>query len=76
MLMNWTVIVFPMQMKDLVKFETQNGISVNVFDYEKRTVYPIHLPNQRFERHVDLLMIPNGQRSYYFWIKNFNQANQ
>lgn len=34
-----TEIEFPMQMKDLVKFETQNGISVNVFGYEKGTVY-------------------------------------
>lgn len=52
-----TGIEFPMQMTDLVKFETQNGISVNVFGYEKGTVYPIHLTKQRFERHVDLLVI-------------------
>lgn len=44
-----------MQMKDLVKFETQNSISVNDFGYEKGTVYPIHFTKQRFERHVDLL---------------------
>lgn len=38
-----TGIEFPMQMTDLVKFGTQNGISVNDFGHEKGSEYPIHL---------------------------------
>lgn len=33
--LEFTGIEFPMQMKDIMKFETQNGISVNVFGHEK-----------------------------------------
>lgn len=60
-------------MKDITKFENQNDMSVNVFGYERGKIYPIHLTKQRFERHVDLLVITSGQRSHYCWIKNFNR---
>lgn len=60
----------------LVKFESVNVISVNVFGTEKGTVYPIHLTKQRAERLVDLLPISNGQRSHYCWIKNLNRSKE
>lgn len=67
--LDFTEIEFSVQMKDILKFEIQNVISVNVFGYEKGKMYPNHLTKQRFERHVDLV-ITSGQRSHYCWIKS------
>jgi hypothetical protein len=71
--LDFTGIDFPVQMKDISKFENQNDITVNVFGYEKGNIYPIHLTKKRFVRHVDLLVISNGNKSHFCWIKNFNR---
>ena len=71
--LDFSGIEFPLQMKDVSKFENQNEISVNVFGLEKDKVYPLHLTKKRFMRHVDLLVISSGNRSHYCWIKNFNR---
>ena len=63
--LNFSGIEFPVQTKDILKFENQNDISVNVFGYEKGNVYPIHLTKKRFQRHGDLLIISNGDRPHY-----------
>jgi hypothetical protein len=71
--LDFTGIDFPVQMKDISRFESQNDITINVFGYDRGNIYPIHLTKERFMRHVDLLVISNGQRSHYCWIKNFNR---
>ena len=71
--LDFSGIEFPLQLKDVSKFENQNKISVNVFGHEKDKVYPLHLTKKRFMRHVDLLVISSGNRSHYCWIKNFNR---
>lgn len=52
--LDFTGIEFPVQMKDISRFETQNDITINVFGYERGNIYPIHLTRKRFMRHVDL----------------------
>lgn len=71
--LDFTGIDFPMQLKNISRFENQNDITVNVFGYEKGSVYPLHLTKKRFMRHVDLLVISNGNRSHFCWIQNFNR---
>lgn len=70
--LDFTGIRIPMQMKDFVKFKTQNGISVYVFGYEKGTVYPIYLTKQLFESHVDLVVRSNGQRITFLLYKKLS----
>ncbi|XP_041351368.1 uncharacterized protein LOC121370296 [Gigantopelta aegis] len=68
-----TGISFPVKLVDIPRFERQNNISINVFGYEKGDVYPLHVTKQRFERHVDLLMIANSKKSHFCWIKDLNR---
>ena len=51
-------------------------ISVNVFGHEKDKVYPLHLTKKRFMRLVDHLVISSGKRSYFCWIKQFQQFDE
>lgn len=53
--LDFTGIDFPMQLKNISRFENQNDITVNVFGYEKGSVYPLHLTKKRFMRHVDYI---------------------
>ncbi|XP_021351034.1 uncharacterized protein LOC110448879 [Mizuhopecten yessoensis] len=70
--LNFDGISFPVKVADINKFETQNKITVNVLGYEKGSLFPIHVTKQRFDRHVDLLLITDGRKSHYCWIKNVN----
>ena len=46
-----------------------NKISINVFSYEDKTIYPIYLSDQSFNDVLDLLLIIN----HYLLIKDFNR---
>ncbi|OWF56062.1 uncharacterized protein LOC110452091 [Mizuhopecten yessoensis] len=70
--LNFDGISFPVKVADINKFETQNNITVNVLGYEKGSLFPIHVTKQRFDLHVDLLLISDGRKSHYCWIKNVN----
>jgi hypothetical protein len=56
-ILNFSGISFPVKLVDIPKFEKQNEISDNVFGYEKSKVFPIHFTRNRYDRHVNLLMI-------------------
>jgi hypothetical protein len=71
--LNFDGISFPMRMADMPKFEEQNQISVNVFGYEKRDVFPIHITTHRYDKHVDLLMTSDRTKSHFCWIKDLNR---
>ena len=71
--LDFSDIPFPVRVSDVPKFEMKNGLSVNVFGYEKSEVYPIHLTKERDVRHVNLLVITKDDKSHYCWIKNFNR---
>ena len=46
-----------MQEKDFNKIEMKNNICINVFGYEDRLVFPIHVSDQKFEDFIDLLLL-------------------
>ncbi|KAK3103044.1 hypothetical protein FSP39_016008 [Pinctada imbricata] len=71
--LEFTGITFPVKIDEIPKFEKRNDISVNVFGYEKGDIYPLHLTKERGLRHVNLLLISNGKKQHYCWIKNFNR---
>ena len=46
-----------MQEKDFNKIEVKSNISINVFRYENRLVFPIYISDQKFEDSMDLLLL-------------------
>ena len=71
--LNFKDISFPVKMADVPKFERQNGISIDVFGYERNEVIPIHITKERFDKHVNLLIISDQKKSHYCWIKDLNR---
>ncbi|KAG8240274.1 hypothetical protein J437_LFUL018111 [Ladona fulva] len=70
----WDCIEYPVDIKDIVKFERINNISINVFGLdEKNMVYPIKIVDSELDDHRDLLYITNDKTSHYCWIKDFEK---
>ena len=44
--------------------ETKNQININVLVYENKQVYPVHLLENRFEIHMELLLLKYEQMSH------------
>ena len=62
-----------MQEKDFSKIEKKNNIYINVFCYENKVVFPIYFSNQKFENSMDLLLIIDGDKLHYVYIKDFDR---
>ena len=74
--LNWSGIEFPVAADANVisRFERNNNISVNVFGYEKDVkLYPLYISKHENDTCVDLLLISDGEKKHYCWIKNFNR---
>ena len=71
--LNYEGINFPVSKKDYGKIEILNKICVIVFCYENKRVYPVYLPDQKFDDSIDLLLISHNFVSHYVYIKDFNR---
>jgi len=71
--LNFEGIEFPVTIDKIPKFEKQNGIAVNVFGFEDGTLFPVHITEQRFDTHVDLLLYSQGQQNHYCLIRKLNR---
>ncbi|XP_066914127.1 uncharacterized protein [Clytia hemisphaerica] len=74
--LNFKGIPFPVLIKDVPKFETQNNISVNVIGYEDETFFPLFVSSniEDGKKHVNLLYFSNGEGStHYAWIKDLSK---
>ena len=67
--LNYSGVKFPVSKKDYDKISVMNRININVFSYEDKVVFPVHLSNQSFNDTLDLLLISN----HYVYIKDFNR---
>ena len=65
-------INFPVYSKDYGKIEDQNDICINVFSYEDKVVCPIYISKKSFDDCMNILIIHEGNKSYYVYIKDFN----
>ena len=70
--MNYEGIVFPVSQKHYNKVEKQNSIRINVFGYEDRQPFPIHISKETFEDQMNLLLITKDEKKHYVLIKYFN----
>ena len=70
--LNYDGINFPLSQKHYNKVEKQNSIRINVFGYEDRQPFPIHISKETFEDQMNLLLITKDEKKHYVLIKDFN----
>ena len=66
-------IEFPVTVKQYNKIEKQNEININVFGYENKQPYPIYISKEKYEKHLELLLITEDDNKHYVLIKDFNR---
>lgn len=72
--LNLDGISFPTSISQIVKFEKQNNISINVFGLEKE-FFPLHiLELEEARTTIDLLYIQQDGNSHFCLIKNLNRV--
>ena len=76
--LNYKDIEFPVTIKQINKIEKQNNINISVFGYENKQPFPVHISKEKFEDHMELLMITEIDRdgesnNHYVLIKGFNK---
>ena len=65
---------YPVDIKDINKFEHQNNISVNVYEYEDKKVFPLRITTMTAaSHHVNLLYITVGKTSHYILLKDLSR---
>ena len=71
--LDYTNIVFPVSQNQYNKIEKQNSIKINVFGYEEKQPYPIHISKETFEDQMNLLLITEDEKKHYVLIKDFDE---
>lgn len=66
-------IEFPVDVKQYNKIEKQNNININVFGYENKQPFPIYVSKEKFDDHMNLLLITEDEKMHYVLIKDFNK---
>ena len=61
-------IKFPVDKEDFSKIETTSNICIDVYCYENKLVFPIHIPDQKFENLMDLLLVIDKNKLHYVHI--------
>ena len=61
--LDWSGLKFPVKLDHIVIFEKFNpSISINVFGFEDRVVYPLRLSKSKSEQTINLLLISDGEK--------------
>ena len=71
--LDYSGIEFPITTKQYNKIEKQNEININVFGYENKETYPIYVSKEKYEKHLELLLITENENKHYVFIKDFNR---
>ena len=71
--LDYSGIEFPVTIKQYNKIEKQNEININVFGYENKQPYPIYISKEKYEKHLELLLITEDDNKHYVLIKDFNR---
>ena len=70
--LDYSGIEFPISKKDYNKIEKKNGIRVNVFGYENKQPFPIHISKEDFKMELNLLLLDSDGNKHYVLINDFN----
>ena len=71
--LNYDGVVFPVSIKQINKIELQNKININVFGYENKQPYPLFVSKEKFEDHIELLLVSENENKHFVYIKDFNR---
>ena len=71
--LDYSNIDFPVNVKHYNKIEKQNSININVFGYENKEPYPIYVSKEKYEDHMELLMVMKDENKHYVLIKDFSK---
>ena len=78
--LDYSGVTFPVSIKDMKKIEKQNKININVFGYSDGNPYPIRISSEKYDDHLELLLIAEEgeekaqpDKQHYVYIKDFNQ---
>ena len=71
--LDYSGIEFPVTIKQFNKIEKQNRINISVFGYEDKQPFPIYVSKEKFEDHVELLLLTKDENKHYVLIKDFNK---
>ena len=75
--LNWKDLKFPLELKDISRFENVNEVSVNVYGYNQNEIYPLRVSTRTSDlcdsHHVNLLLISEGEKKHYCLIKSMSR---
>ena len=71
--LDYSSIEFPVTVKQINKIEKQNNICINLFGYEEKQKFPIYISKEKYQDHMELLLITEGEKKHYVLIKDFNK---
>ena len=71
--LDYSSIEFPVTVKQINKIEKQNNICINLFGYEEKQKFPIYISKEKYQDHMELLLIIEGKNKHYVLIKDFNK---
>ena len=70
--LNYSDIVFPLDINDYEKIEDRFQMQVNVFGYENK-VFPLYISKKSDDQTLNLLLITEKDKFDYDFIKDFNR---
>ena len=71
--LDYSNIDFPVNVKQYNKIEKQNSININVLGYEDKQPYPIYVSKEKYDDHMELLLVTKDENKHYVLIKDFNK---
>ena len=71
--LDYSEIEFPVTTKQFNKIEKNNNININVFGYEEKQPYPVYISKEKYEDHMELLLVTKDENMHYVLIKDFNK---
>ena len=70
--LNYSDIVFPVDVNDYKKNEDRFQMQVNVFGYENK-IYPLYISKRSYKQTFNILLITEKDKSHFVFIKDFNR---
>ena len=68
--LNMSGIQYPVDIQDINTFENQNNISVNVYGYEDKKIFPLRITTMTTaSHHVNLLYITTDKTSHHVLVR-------
>ena len=77
--LNFKGINFPVKVKDIQKFETQNPNipGINIFSInDNNKIYPLRLNQKDTKKSIDLFLFSKDEKQHYSLIKNFSRLTR